>query len=483
MRIMIIDDNPNSLQSLSVVLSDLGHQPEAVSNPLRALSLLMETYYPLVITDIRMPEMDGLELLSRLKNTPQTQHSDVVLITGHGDMHTAVEALRKGAYDYLAKPINARELAAVVERSAEHQALLLENNDLKQNLKDRVEKATTSLKADLEKARKQLKSVVGIGTIVAQAPAMQQVLAEAHIFHADPSVPVLLEGETGTGKEVIARLIHYGEAGTESPFIAINCAAIPHDLFEAELFGHEEGAYTGSRSGGAPGKLEAADTGTIFLDEVAELPLALQPKLLRVLEEHAFYRVGGVKKRSFKARIICAANQNLAQMVESGSFRRDLYHRLTVGHITLPPLRQRPEDIHLLAEMFLQREAKRKKKLFTSISSNAMRLLLSHSWKGNVRELENAIERAVLIHQGPQLKAEHLSFISPVSGLSEKSAQPQTASVLTELRFELPENGFNLEEFTTNIMQKAVDKFAGNKSKAAVYLGISRFALHRRLQK
>ncbi|MFV0423924.1 sigma-54-dependent transcriptional regulator [Oleidesulfovibrio sp.] len=483
MRIMIIDDNPNSLQSLSVVLSDIGHEPEAFSNPVQALARLQEAYYPLVITDIRMPEMDGLELLTRIKNYERTRYSDVVLITGHGDMHTAVEALRKGAYDYLAKPINARELAAVVERSAEHQALLLENKDLKQNLTDKVNKATSTLQADLDKVRKRLKSVVGIGTIVAQAPAMQQVLEEARIFHDDPAVPVLLEGETGTGKEVIARMIHYGEAGTETPFIAINCAAIPQDLFEAELFGHEEGAYTGSRSGGAPGKLEAADSGTIFLDEIAEMPLSLQPKLLRVLEEHAFYRVGGVKKRTFKARVICAANQNLAEMVENGTFRRDLYHRLTVGHITLPALRQRPEDIPLLADMFLQREAKRKKKLFKGISSSAMRLLLTHSWKGNVRELENAIERAVLIHQGSLLEAAHLSFIHGSPESRHKACCTPVIPVLTKAEFVLPDNGFNLDEFTTEIMHKAVEKFGGNKSKAAAYLGISRFALHRRLQK
>lgn len=483
MRIMIIDDNTNSLQSLSVVLSDLGHDPDAFSSPVDALRQARQQYYPLVITDIRMPEMDGLSLLTELKAHPATGSSDVVLITGHGDMHTAVEALRKGAYDYLAKPINARELAAVVERSAEHQALLLENKDLRQNLDARVDKVTGTLKADLEKVRSRLKRVVGIGNVVAQAPAMRRAMDEARIFHRDPTVPVLLEGETGTGKEVLARLIHYGDTGTETPFVAINCAAIPHDLFEAELFGHEEGAYTGSRSGGSPGKLEAADTGTLFLDEVADLPLQLQPKLLRVLEEHTFYRVGGVKKRTFKARVICAANQNLAQLVEQGAFRRDLYHRLTVGHITLPPLRSRPEDIPLLAEMFLLREASRKKKLFREIAPEALAMLQQHRWPGNVRELENAIERAVLINDGHLLQPRHLRFLQEHTPQEAPCTSAACTCALTPEALPLPEGGLDLEGLITQIMRKAVDKFDGNKSKAAAYLGISRFALHRRLQK
>lgn len=482
MRILIVDDNPTSLQSLSVVLSDLGHDPAPFADPVLALEEARRAHYPLIITDIRMPRMDGITLLRKLKSTPETETCDVVLITGHGDMETAVGALRHGAYDYLNKPINARELAAVVERSAEHQALLLENRDLRQNLDLRVREVADTLHRDLEEARTRLRQVFGIGGVVSESPATEQVMNDARMFHNDPSVPVLIEGETGTGKEIIARLIHFGESGSVHPFVAINCAAIPHELFESELFGHEAGAYTGSRAGGSAGKLELAAEGTLFLDEVAEMPLSLQPKLLRVLEDRTYYRVGGLRKRDFRARVICAANRDLEELVERGQFRRDLYHRLKVGHLVIPPLRERREDIPALARLFLTRQAERKRKQFTSVSPQAMDILLRQPWPGNVRELENTIERAVLIHDAPILKPEHLTF------LTERQSAYSCAGIPKKLpldldNLELPEAPLDLEALTTAIVQKALDRFEGNKSKAAAYLGISRFALHRRLQK
>ena len=487
MRILLVDDHDHSLQSLCTVLSDLGHSPKAFSSPLLALEEAVTSFFPLIITDIRMPEMDGLTLLDHLKAHPVSRSSDVVLITGHGDMRTAVEALRKGAYDYLNKPINARELAVVVERCAEHQALLIENRELKANLHEKVEEATRDMARDLAAARHLLREVAGTGQVVAQSAAMRRLMDEALILHGNPSVPVLIEGETGTGKEVLAKLIHHGNGVFDAPFVGINCAAIPSDLFESELFGHEPGAYTGSRSGGAPGKLEAAENGALFLDEVAELPLALQPKLLRVLEEKAFYRLGGIKKRVFSARVICAANRDLADMVEKGLFRRDLYHRLRVGHLYIPPLRERKEDITVLAAMVLQRESERKKKNFRSISAEAMRLFLRHSWPGNVRELENTIERAVLMHDAFYLAPEHLHFIAaPEAAASPVAGEDREEAVWIAFggsgRVLLPQAPFTIEELTDGIIRHVVALHGGNKSKAAAYLGMSRFSLHRRLQ-
>lgn len=487
MRIMVVDDNDHSLQSLCLVLSDLGHEPQPFEDPITALSAAAECFYPLIITDIRMPGMDGLELLSRLKEQQPSEHSDVVLITGHGDMQTAVEALRKGAYDYLNKPINARELAVVVERSAEHQALRLENQELKSHMDEKVAEATRDIHKSLEQARHLLREVTGIGQVVAQSKAMRRLVDEALIMHGNPSVPVLIEGETGTGKEVLAKLIHHGNGASDAPLISINCAAIPSELFESELFGHEPGAYTGSRSGGAPGKLEAAGSGTVFLDEVAELPLALQPKLLRALEERAFYRLGGVKRRLFEARVVCAANRNLAGMVEKGQFRRDLYHRLRVGHLCIPPLRERSEDILVLAELILRREAERKKKQFSAFSPEARSLLLRYPWPGNVRELENSIERAVLMHDGATLTPAHFDFLTLASWASSieeppSPDSPNWVSVAATGCLVLPEQPFDLEDLTDSIVQAALVRFNGNKSKAAGYLGLSRFALHRRLQ-
>jgi DNA-binding NtrC family response regulator len=520
MRILVVDDNRDSLQSLCLVLKDLGHEPRGVEGPLDALAAACKEFFPLIITDIRMPGMGGLELLTRFKADPQCAACDVVLITGHGDMSTAVDALRKGAYDYLNKPINARELAAVVDRCAEHQSLLIENRELHTTMEQRVSEAAAGVRRDLEDARRVLREVTGIGTVIAESEVMTTLLHEALILHAEPSVSVLIEGETGTGKEVLARYIHNGDGVNDAPFMAINCAAIPHELFESELFGHEAGAFTGSRAEGAPGKLEQAGRGTLFLDEVAEMPLSLQPKLLRVLEERSFYRVGGVKKRSFAARVVCAGNRNMTEMVKKGSFRRDLYHRLRVGHLRIPPLRGRPEDIRALAEFFLLRESRKRKKHFKGPAPEALETLLHYPWPGNVRELENAMERAVLMHDGELLLPAHIGFLyqgageqaddsahvagEPYSGQTSPAGfgqNPDAAAQADSLpapvraaettvsfdaggRFHvtLPDEPVKLDDLLDAVVHVVVDRFAGNKSKAADYLGISRFALHRRMQ-
>lgn len=490
MRILIVDDNPTSLQSLSVVLTDLGHQPSTFSDPVAALNHAKASYYPLIITDIKMPMLDGLSLLAELKACETSKRSDVIIITGHGDMDTAIAALRNGAYDYLNKPINARELAAVVERSFEHQNLLFENKDLKQNMEERVALAKESLQEDLEKMRSQLRNVSGIGEIISGSQRMQEVIRDATIFHHEPDVPILIEGETGTGKEVIARLVHHGDTHCDRPFVALNCSAIAESLFESELFGYEAGAYTGSRAGGSAGKLELAGNGTLFLDEIAEMPLHLQPKLLRVLEDRSFYRVGGLQKKEFTARIIGAGNKNLELMVEEGLFRRDLYHRLTVGHLRLPPLRERQKDIAEMAALFLRKQVVRKGKNFSSIAPETIETLSKYSWPGNVRELENTIERAVLIHDDTVLRPKHIEFLNTnrsaqisarenSPSLSESGAMPSID--VNSSTIILPDTPFSLEDLTQSVIHAALKKFNGNKSKTASYLGISRYALYRRL--
>ncbi len=483
MRVLLVDDNAQSLHSLEMVLRDLGHEPTPSASAHDALERLEREYFPLVVTDIRMPGINGLELLARIKNTHATRQADVVIITGHGDMETAVEALRKGAYDYLNKPVNARELEAVVERSAEHQALLSENREFKERFQAKVDEATDGLRQDLDQALRRLRAASGIDLLVARSPSMRRLIEEARIYHAEPDVPVLLEGETGAGKEIVARLIHFGENGNEAPFVAINCAAIPAALFESELFGHDPGAYTGSAPKGQPGKMELAANGTLFLDEVAELPLLLQPKLLRVLEDRTYYRVGGIRKREFTARVICAANVNLDQLVESGRFRRDLFHRLKVGYLRIPPLRQRPEDIPALALAFLQREARRKKKRFKDLAPDTQRILARAAWPGNVRELENVIERAVLTADGESLLPGHIAFLDSQPGTMTASPAGQDGLRLDPARLHLPESGLDLEALTLTIIRQALAKFKGNKTRAAEYLGMTRHALLRRLKK
>ena len=599
MRILVVDDNPDSLQSLSLVLRDLGHEPTAIQDSRAALAEAARNFYPLIISDIRMPGLNGLELLEKLKAAPATAESDVLLITGYADLESAVQALRSGAYDYLNKPINAAELSVVVERCAAQQQLLKENITLRQDL-DKAEEARRELSNSLAAVNEQLRQISGVGEVVAESPRMRALMDESLIFHANPGVPVLIEGETGTGKEILARLIHYGmeddssgaRRNVETPFVALNCSAIPAELFGSELFGHEQGAFTGSRAEGAAGKLELAGSGTLFLDEISEMPYDMQPKLLRVLEDRTFYRLGGKHERKFKARVICAGNRSLEQMVEAGLFRRDLFHRLSVGHLVLPPLRERQDEIDALAVFFLQREARLKKKRFAAIAGETRELMRSYPWLGNVRELRNAIERAVLLNDDLELRPEHLSFLArspgvagaggtarqsrpgmtvgptgvggtvgadalgtpgspggsggmaaggyagawqtgPArsaqrpesgpffadgtnpyaadgSGISFNAAQsraegghayqdsswPSAASAAnapgTELAaplrldpaaITLPDAPLDLEMLYDSIIHKAVDKFGGNKSKAAAYLNISRFALHRRLKK
>jgi DNA-binding NtrC family response regulator len=482
MKILVIDDDKISLTSLGDTVSFLGYDPVLCGDAQEALKLCRDEYFPIIITDIRMPGMDGLELLKILKSSPDTARSDVIMITGHGDIDMAITALRLGAYDFLRKPLDAREFAAIIERSAEHQALKMENEELTQHFDQRIEEATESLKKDLDSAREILRRYTGVGNVVAVSDSMKKIIAEAKLYHTNPTVPVLIEGETGTGKEIVAKLIHYGETPNSSPFVDINCSAISANLFESELFGYEPGAFTGGSRKGSRGKLEAAGEGTVFLDEVGDIPLEMQPKMLRVLQERTFYPVGGVKKRDLKARIICATNQELKTMVEQGRFRRDLYHRLKIGYIYIPPLRERKEDIKALSVFILQREAARKKKAFKGVTPEALDLLVAQPWPGNVRELENAIERAVLIHNDSMLDVRHFDFLADNAG-AQAGRIPRPIS--EEDVSDLPNNGFDLDkhldDIAKDIVNKALKKFDGNKTKAAKYLGWDRNKIYRLL--
>ncbi len=397
MRILVIDDNSNSLQSLCLVLKDLGHDPAGLQNSSEALDAARTGEYPLIITDIRMPGMDGLNLLAAIKSDPAARNSDVVLITGHGDMTTAVEALRRGAYDYLNKPINARELAAVVDRCAERQTLVRENTRLRDRMHEEVSRATEDIRRDLDHVRHRLLEIEGIGLVIAESPAMRRLMDEALILHSDPGVPVLIEGETGTGKEIFARYIHYGNGNTLAPFMAINCAAIPHELFESELFGHEPGAFTGSRADGAPGKLEQAGNGTLFLDEVAELSLDMQSKLLQVLDDSSFERVGESVPIMVDMRIVAATNVHIGEAISQGRLRSDLFHRISVYTIELPPLRQRPEDIPPLAMVLSSQSAARLRLSDIVYTRSVMKALSEYYWPGNTRELSNLMTRLVIV--------------------------------------------------------------------------------------
>jgi DNA-binding NtrC family response regulator len=454
-------------------------------NAENALDAYAKSDYPMVLSDIKMPGMSGIELLKAIQSLPTGWRTDVVLFTGYGDMQSSIEALRIGAFDYLLKPVNAEELASITEKIAEHQYLRRDHKRLKEYFDEAVVAATRETQQELNRLKKMMFKSLGLGNIGIFCDEMKKIVDLARKYHADRSLPVLIEGETGTGKEIVARLIHFGNGDAAGPFLDINCATFNPNLFESELFGYDPGAFTGSLCKGQKGKLDMATGGTIFLDELEELPCGLQGKLLRVIQEKEFYRVGGLQKVKVDVRFICATNVNLAQSVEDGCFRKDLYFRLKVGHIIIPPLRERTKDILPLAKIFLTDFAHEKKKRFRNISDAAADLMLSHQWPGNVRELRNTVEWAVSMHDDIELQPEHLEIIELVDRIKEKGLcrTGGEEEPIDWSHFVLPAHGLPLDDYCDNIIRKALEMHHGNKVKTADYLGISRQTLYTMLKR
>lgn len=480
MNILLVDDDAVSRKSVAKFLQKVGHDIVECASGTEALSLCQIHDFPLILTDIRMPGMSGIELLQIIRSNHGSNQTEVVLFTGHGTVETAVEALRIGAFDYLQKPINIKELLVVIDKAAEHQALRRENDRLTKHFSAEVKAATAEVKKEVERLREIVSRAVGINDVGIFSETMQEVFQRAQHLHSDRSIPVMIYGETGTGKELIARLIHFGESVCPAPFIDINCAALTASLFESELFGYEGGSFTGGLAKGQRGKIDLAKGGTLFLDEIGEMPLEMQAKLLRVLQEKEYYRVGGLRKEKADVRIIGATNVDLADAVHKGKFRKDLYYRLNVAPISIAPLRQHPESIIPLANMFLKRFAGEKKKGFTTLSSDAASALQAHSWPGNVRELSNAIERAVFMNEGMELQATHLAL----PNVAAESRETSGSNLLRpELPLQLPEAPFSLDDYIDKIIIATVNRFGGNKTAAAEYLGMSRRALAYRADK
>lgn len=474
MNILLVDDDILSRRSLANFLVNfLGHKVTECSGARDALKVLETEYYPMLLTDIMMPEMNGIELLKAVKEDDRLRMMDVVIITGYGKMSSAIEALRAGAYDYLLKPINVDELAIVVEKIANHQSLLQENIELKTNFDQKLYQTTKEIQDRLENLQSVYAEIVGVGQVGIFSEAMKNITNLAGKFHKDRSIPVLIQGETGTGKEIVARMIHYGKGDTTSPFICINCSAISPTLFESELFGYEGGSYTGSKQKGMPGKLELAQGGTIFLDEIGDMPIDMQPKLLRVLQEKEMYRIGGINKIRLDLRFICATNQDLNKLIEQGRFRRDLLFRINTGFINIPSLREQKEAIIPLAQMFLAHYAEQKKKRFRYISKEAIDILENRTWEGNIRDLQHTIEVAVLIHDDIELKPRHLSHQHNGDEMGDEEGDG--------VFLNLDVDTYPLKEMETRIIRAVVKKFDNNKSKAAEYLDISRYTLRNKL--
>ena len=482
MNILLVDYDTDSRSGIAEFLREMGHHVTESSDVEEAYAIYTAGFFSMVLTDIKMPAMLGKDLLHRITALPG-EKADVVLFTNYDDRGVAVEVLREGAYDYLLKPVNVIELAAITERIVEHHSLLRENKVLTERFGEEVQAATAETRREVSRLRQALSQTAGLDNIGFFSEAMNHIMGLAKKFHEDRSMPVLVEGETGTGKEIISRLIHYGDMGTHEPFIDLNCAALTANLFESELFGYEPGSFTGGLTKGQKGKLDMAQGGTLLLDEVGEIPLELQGKLLRVIQEKEFYRVGGLKKIKTDVRIICATNADLEQRVEQGTFRRDLFFRLKVGHLVILPLRERTDDIIPLAEMFLRQFAEEKGKHFRRISPSAIDLLLTYNWPGNVRELRNTLELAVLMYDDIELKPMHLN-LNIVQKLMIPPANIHVNSqVLDPKHFFLPSTGIDLEEFIDRIVHQSLELCHGNKTEAAKHLGISRRSFYCRLER
>lgn len=460
MNILLVEDDRKIRLYIAKFLRRLGHQVAEHANGKEALDAYHAEEFALVLSDVNMPGMSGIELLRSIKKRSEVSQAAVALFTGYNDIDSAIEALRLGAVDYLLKPISTEDLVAVVKKVADATNLQPDNK-----------------MDDISPIEKVLAQAMNIRKVGLFSEAMRKIIKVALQYHNNRDLPVLIEGETGTGKELIARTIHYGNMKEVGSFVDINCATISANLFESELFGYEGGSFTSAASRGRKGKLDLAKDGTLFLDEIAEMPLELQAKLLRVIQEKDFFRVGGLEKIKTNLRLICATNISLAERVKQGAFRRDLYYRLKVGHITVPPLRERKSDIIPLTNMFLSEFAGTKGKKICEVSEMAQKMLLAYHWPGNVRELRNLIEWIVAMYDDDEIKPVHLCMLYPYidDPVEEQKAK---IPVLQPNKFSLPEEGFCLYDFVHSIILEALKKHHGNKAATARYLKCSRSSIY-----
>jgi DNA-binding NtrC family response regulator len=454
--ILIVEDEPKMLRLLELNLADEGYTARTASTAENGLKILASDRVDLVLSDVKLPGMNGLEFLQAVKRANAA--IPVVMMTAYGTVESAVEAMKDGASDFVLKPFSIEEIKLIIRKELEVRRLHDENRQLREALGQRYQ----------------------FDNIIANSPGMQEVLAMVEQV-APTNATVLLGGESGVGKDMIARAIHQHSRRVNGPFIKINCTAIPENLLESELFGYEKGAFTGATTA-KPGKFELADKGTIFLDEIGDMAGSLQVKLLRVLQEREFERLGGTRTIKVDVRVVAATNQDLRAALEQGTFREDLYYRLNVVPISIPPLREHKEDIPYLVDHFIRRFAESSGKAIEGITPEAMKLLVDFHWPGNVRELENIIERAVVMTGGPRIDVVDIRLdIARPSGTRAGLDSPAVSADGSALPL-LPE-GLTMEQFEDKLIQEALQRAGGNKSQAARLLGLSRNALRYRLSK
>ena len=464
-KIMIVDDERLVRWSLRQKCEEWGYQVVEADCGEVALKLAHSESPDLVLLDVRMPDLTGIEVLDELKKSDNARA--VIMITADPQLDDVKAALKLGAYDFVGKPIEFEALRVAIKNALE----------------------ATNLRSQVQALRGEVKRGVGYDSVVSVSPKMTELMNFVKKVADCEATTILIQGESGTGKDLIAKAIHYESSRHEKPFVAINCSAIPETLMEAELFGHEKGAFTDAKQM-KKGLFEAADGGTLFLDEIGELTPLLQAKLLRVLEDQVIRRVGGIRDMQVDVRVIAASNRDLEKAVREGQFRQDLYYRLAIIAIFIPPLRDRKEDILPLVSFFIERYNRRFRKSVRGITDETRNLILSHNWPGNVRELKNSIERGMILEDEPFLRPVYLPFSVGESGgrtLFERTSPVDGGRALPNgrslPRLYIPEGGTSLEEMEHTMVELAMSQASGNQTNAAKLLDISRDALRYKLKK
>ncbi|MGA6984680.1 MAG: sigma-54 dependent transcriptional regulator [Terriglobales bacterium] len=464
-KIMIVDDERLVRWSLRQKCEEWGYHVVEADSGVPALKLAQHESPDLVLLDVRMPDLTGIEVLDQLKKNGDARA--VIMITADPQLDDVKAALKLGAYDFVGKPIDFDELHVTIKNALE----------------------ATSLRTEVQTLRSEVRRGAGYDNVVSVSSKMIELMNFVRKVASSEATTILIQGESGTGKDLIAKAIHYESSRQQKPFVAINCSAIPETLMEAELFGHEKGAFTDAKQM-KKGLFEAADGGTLFLDEIGELSPLLQAKLLRVLEDQVIRRVGGLKDMQVDVRVIAASNRDLEKAVREGEFRQDLYYRLAIIAIFIPPLRDRKEDILPLVDFFIDRYNRRFKKSVRGITDDTRRLILSHNWPGNVRELKNTIERGMILEDEPLLRPLYLPFSVGDSGgrtVFERTSPADGGQTLpngrTLPRLYIPEGGTSLEEVERAMVELAMRQANSNQTHAAKLLDISRDALRYKLRK
>lgn len=449
-KILVIDDDSSSREALTMLLQSAGYTVFSAANGEDALNIIAREEFQIIVSDLFLPDKSGFDVLQSVRKVKSA--TEVIVVTGHASAQTAVKAMKEGAFDYITKPIDFDELKIVIAKALEKQQLLSENVYLRKQLQGRFE----------------------FSNIIGNSPAMKLVFERMRrIVKTDSTV--LITGESGTGKELVARALHYNSNRKEKPFIAVNCSAIPETLLESELFGHVKGAFTGAVSD-KPGKFEAANHGTIFLDEIGTMPLHLQSKLLRVLQEQEIERVGSNKMVKLHVRIVSATNNDLESKIKLGEFREDLFYRLNVIPLHLPPLRERQHDIMPLVEYFLTKYCQLMSRTLMTVSKQALGVMEQYTWPGNVRELENLIERMVALSDGIVITCEDL----PVGIIRGKQDKAGVSIDLTEAGVDL---AATLSEIEQSLIVQALKMSGGVKARASALLGINRTTMVEKIKR